>query len=254
MMHVYERKVAECWSANADLWTALIRGKRDAVREMFIVPAFLDEFVGSVQGMRGIDLCCGEGSSSRLLAERGASMVGVDISHRLIQAATALEAEEKRGIRYVCCSAADLNLVPDCSFDFAVSMMALMDAPRLGDIVNEAYRVLSPGGRFFACVLHPDSWSLSQPDPRSREGFPSVEAVLEDCVFPTVDGAGEITLQILRFPYHIEDYTNAVAGAGFGHLRIWEPKASPALARQVPRLFENLRRSPLILCLSGAKD
>src|SRR5215469_9298198 len=57
-----------------------------------IMPQFL-EMLGDVSGLTVLDAGCGEGYLSRILAHRGASVTGIDISPRLIEIAYAKHPE-----------------------------------------------------------------------------------------------------------------------------------------------------------------
>src|SRR3954463_2591754 len=80
------------WNANAEVWTELSRAGYDVYRDHLNTPAFF-EMLPAVDGLSGIDVGCGEGHNTRLLARRGAHMTGIDISDTFIRHA---EAEEKR--------------------------------------------------------------------------------------------------------------------------------------------------------------
>jgi SAM-dependent methyltransferase len=64
-----------------------------------VVPALL-QVVGEVHNKRVLDACCGEGFFTRLLASKGAHVIGVDISPNLIVMAKQIEEQEKHGISY----------------------------------------------------------------------------------------------------------------------------------------------------------
>ena len=49
-----------------------------------IIPSML-EIIGEVAGLDVLDAGCGEGYLSRILAERGATVTGIDISARLLE-------------------------------------------------------------------------------------------------------------------------------------------------------------------------
>src|SRR5262249_31336229 len=93
-------------------------------------PVF-DALIGDVRDQEVIAVCCGQGRDSRRLADLGATVVGVDVSERLLTYARALEQANPRGIRYVLGDAQDLVAFDNGSFDGAVCHMALMDIPDL---------------------------------------------------------------------------------------------------------------------------
>src|ERR1700730_11528836 len=74
-----ECEVGRFWEENAEVWTMLARQGYDRYRDLLNTPAFL-ELLPDVTGMRGLDVGCGEGHNTRLLADRGAEMWAVDIA------------------------------------------------------------------------------------------------------------------------------------------------------------------------------
>jgi SAM-dependent methyltransferase len=103
-------------------------------------------------GQRILDLGCGNGWATRLLAQAapGASAVGVDASREMIQRADALHSLTIRA-RYECAPFEKLPL-RDASFDRVFSMEALYYAADLDLALAEALRVLKPGGSLDAIV------------------------------------------------------------------------------------------------------
>jgi len=78
-------------------------------------PAFF-ELLPDVDGLRALDLGCGEGHNTRLLAHRGADMVALDVSQPFMSAAAAQEQSDPLGISYVLGDATRLPF-PSKSFD-----------------------------------------------------------------------------------------------------------------------------------------
>lgn len=132
--------VADHWDENAERWARQVRQGRDAYREEFNNPAFF-RFLGDVAGLAVLDAGCGEGTNTRLLADAGADVIGVDISPNMIALACEAEKEQPRGIRYLVAPFEDLAPLPDESFDLVVSFMALMDGGDLEGAVSEVTRV-----------------------------------------------------------------------------------------------------------------
>lgn len=77
-------EVRKHWNRNAEAWTHLSRAGYDTYRNYLNTPAFF-ELLPEVDGLKGLDLGCGEGYNTRLLAEHGANVIGLDISSVFIR-------------------------------------------------------------------------------------------------------------------------------------------------------------------------
>lgn len=146
-------EVGRHWDANAEAWTRLVRAGYDHYRDGLNTPAFL-KMLPDVNGLSGLDIGCGEGHNTRIVAKRGASMTAIDISETFIRHAEEAENREPLGISYRHASAVELPF-GDASFDFAVAFMSLMGIPETGRALEEAFRVLRPGGFLQFSISHP---------------------------------------------------------------------------------------------------
>jgi SAM-dependent methyltransferase len=95
-----------------------------------------------------LDIGCGGGDLVRDLADRGARVIGVEISAE--QLAPAIACDGGRGARYLVGRAQELPL-DDASVDVAVFVRALhhVPPPDLTQALREACRVLRPGGKVY---------------------------------------------------------------------------------------------------------
>lgn len=145
-----KRRLRAQWAVMADEWIAAVEmgGDRNAHREGLLDPWMLDA-VGDVLGLDVIDLGCSEGRFSRMLAERGARVTGLDLSKRFIEYAAEHRAKDEEYIRG---DMEALSGIGDASFDLAVSYITLVDVPDHESAIGEAFRVLRPKGRFVVCV------------------------------------------------------------------------------------------------------
>src|SRR4051794_3912013 len=114
-----------------------------------------EALVGDLDGRLVCDLGCGQGRVARRLTERGARVVGIDVSARLLQIARRHEADTPGRVSYVRADASRLDCIAPDVFDGIVCYMALMDIEDLGSTVQHVRRVLRPGGWFLFTILHP---------------------------------------------------------------------------------------------------
>ena len=91
-------------------------------------------------GERILDVGCGEGTLTKMIAGRGATVLGIDNSPEMIAAARA------NGIDAVLMDAADMPF--SCEFDAAFSNATLHWVLEKEQAARAIFRALKPGGRF----------------------------------------------------------------------------------------------------------
>ena len=84
------KEVGRYWNGNAEAWTELARAGYDVYRDYLNTPAFF-KMLPDVKGLTGLDIGCGEGHNTRLLAEVGARVTAIDISQVFVRHAAQLE-------------------------------------------------------------------------------------------------------------------------------------------------------------------
>jgi SAM-dependent methyltransferase len=101
-------------------------------------------------------VACGNGVTSRRLAELGATVIAIDFSDRMIELAKGHT--DGMAIDYRVVDATDLRALlglGEATFDGALCNMALMDMAEIGPLLSALARLLRPGGSFVFSVLHP---------------------------------------------------------------------------------------------------
>jgi ubiquinone/menaquinone biosynthesis C-methylase UbiE len=243
---VDHRDVGRYWNANAEAWTKLSRAGYDVYRDLVNTPAFFDS-LPSIDGLRILDLGCGEGHNTRLLADRGAEVTGADIAEEFIAHARNAEIQEPRGITFEVASAVELPFA-DRAFDAVTSFMALMDVPEIERALAEVHRVLEPGGFFQFSISHP---CFDMPNRRSvkdekgkRIGvvvgdyFNRGQGFVEEWLFsaaPPAATAGLRPFKTPRFVHTLSEWINMLVAAGFTIEHCVEPYVADAVIAKYPR-------------------
>jgi SAM-dependent methyltransferase len=259
-----EDDVALAWNRNAPHWITQVRQGRDTLREKLNNPAFFDQFLPDIAGHDVIDLGCGEGRNTRILAQRGARVTGVDISSRMISAAREMEDSERLGIRYEVSSFSSLEMFADNIFSTAVSTMALMESPHFDRAAKEAYRILRPGGFLYFSVLHPCYWTLGSRWHFNEQGLDVGILVTDYWIEHSYVEVGRFSFvgdeekaqafSIPRFPYRLETYINLLCDAGFSITRVLEPRPSIGVSKEAPNLLGPIHRhAPVSIFFAASK-
>jgi ubiquinone/menaquinone biosynthesis C-methylase UbiE len=240
-------EVGNFWNGNAEAWTKLARAGYDIYRDHLNTPAFFDMLPG-VAGLSGLDLGCGEGHNTRLLARRGARMKAIDISEVFIDYAKQSEAQDPLGIEYGVASAVELPFA-DATFDFATGFMSLMDIPETGRVLAQAYRVLKPGGFIQFSITHPCYDTPHRRNLRDESGrtyaievgdyFRNLEGEITEWIFksaPPHIRQGFAQFKTPRFTRTLSQWVNLLVETGFRLERLEEPRPSDETVAACPKL------------------
>jgi SAM-dependent methyltransferase len=121
------------------------------------ISRFLD-VVGDVSGLAVLDAGCGEGYLSRILAQRGANVTGVDISPRLVEMARAKDPDG--AITYQVADLSQPLLAYPAHFDLIASYFVLNDVYDYQGFLTTLSAALKPGGRLVIFMNNPYSLAL----------------------------------------------------------------------------------------------
>ena len=108
------------------------------------------------------DLGAGEGLISQLLAHRAHQVWCIDNSPRMVEVGTALA--QKNGLANLAYKLGDIEQVPlpDRSVDLAILSQALHHAQHPQRAVNEAHRILRPGGQLLVLDLNEHAFAKAR--------------------------------------------------------------------------------------------
>jgi len=245
------------FEAIANWWDEHAGDEGDFYHRHLILPALLTA-LGDVDSLPVLDLGCGNGMSSRTLARRGARVTGVDLSPSLVARAQERERHEPLGITYLVADAASLPLFPDGGFARVTANTVLMDAADGAALLREAARLLLPGGRFVASLLHPcfevpghSDWASEETPAgdrmmrrvwRYREPFSTPDYLTADQPAP-----------IMRYHRPLSWYAARLREVGLLIDTLDEPIGDDVLAREKPQSLQRRRIAPSFLVLGAVK-
>src|SRR5262245_57525022 len=244
-------EVGRFWNASADAWTKLSRAGYDVYRDYLNTPAFL-AMLPEVEGLSGLDIGCGEGHNTRLLAQRRALVTAIDISENFIAHAKQLEEQDPLGIDYRVASAVELPFA-DAAFDFATAFMSLMDIPETDRALADAYRVLKPCGFLQFSITHPCFDTPHRRNLRDEnrmtyaievgDYFRNLSGEISEWLFgaaPPEAKQGLPKFKTPRFTRTVSQWLNLLIETGFQLERIEEPRPGDETVRDCPDMQDAL--------------
>src|SRR6266404_2091378 len=132
-------------------WSATYDQDRNLTRDLDTIVT--RETLANLRSSSILELGCGTGKNTALLAQIGEHVAAVDFSAGMIE-----KAREKLSFDNVTFIVADISQpwrFEDQSFDLVVCNLVLEHVSDLSFVFAQAFRVLRPGGQFFVSELHP---------------------------------------------------------------------------------------------------
>jgi 2-polyprenyl-3-methyl-5-hydroxy-6-metoxy-1,4-benzoquinol methylase len=214
----------------------------DFAKRHLVNPVLL-RLLGDVWGARVLDAGCGNGYFSRMLAERGATVVGVEPAGALYRFACEKEAANPQGIQFV---QADLCDLPDLGkpFDAVVASMVLASVPDWTAAMRACVSTLAPGGLFVLTVNHPCFERL-------RASWQEYGEFRIDEYLAEYEIEGPYGIDFHRT---LSSYLNELIGLGCRVTEIAEPGLDVAIAATGPAGVDAYAHLPNFLVIAARRD
>jgi ubiquinone/menaquinone biosynthesis C-methylase UbiE len=155
------------WDEVAEDYHKTVGETGDSYHRNFVNPVIFD-ILGDIKGLSILDLACGQGYLSRILAKKGAMVTGIDLSAKMLELARTAEINEPLGIKYAHCNSGDMSKITDASMDCIVSTFSFHDIKEIESTIQECSRVLKTDGKLVFAIPHPFSYARRTKD---SEGF-----------------------------------------------------------------------------------
>jgi ubiquinone/menaquinone biosynthesis C-methylase UbiE len=235
----------EAYDKIADWYSARKMGSYEFKMQL---PAILN-LLGDLRGKSLIDIGCGPGAYSVEFAKRGADVLGVDISQRMLDKAgdNAETANVKLALQKV-----DAHSLPytDESFDVAVLILTILNTK----MVEEAVRVLKPGGLLLFSDTHPIIESKGRWEGNDIGAARIVEDYFsQDKREWRIKLGPERTVTTKYYARTIEQCVDMIADAGFKILRIVEPKPGKDVKKSDQVHYDRCSRIPYFIIYLAQK-
>lgn len=117
------------------------------------LPALFSLIDQDLTGKTVLDLGCGYGENSNFLLKRNASrVVGVDISHNMINLANKFNKNDK--VDYLCLDMIDIDKI-NIKFDLIISSLAIHYVKDYDLLIKKIYNLLNDNGKLIFSLEHP---------------------------------------------------------------------------------------------------
>ena len=210
----------------------------------------LEKILPDFCGKTVLDLGCGYGWHCKYAAEhRAASVLGTDISHRMLQKAQEINSAPQ--IQYQCTAMEDLQFPPE-TFDIVLSSLAFHYVKDFGPLVENIARWLKKGGHLVFSVEHPVFTSSGPQDWYYDEKGKILHFPVDNYYYEGPRKAVFLGEPVVKYHRTLTTYLNTLLQNGLRLQHIIEPQP-PAEMMDIPGMKDEMRR-PMMLLVSAIKD
>jgi 2-polyprenyl-3-methyl-5-hydroxy-6-metoxy-1,4-benzoquinol methylase len=200
------------------------------------------QVVGDVSGLTVLDAGCGEGHLSRILAQRGAHVTGIDIAARMVETARTKDLADQ--ITYQVADLSQPQPAYQDHFDLVTSFFVFNDVYDYKGFITTLGSALKRTGRLVLFMNNPYSFVVRN---FTTDYFASNQA------FP-MRGMAELGVKVHFYQRTLEEYLDACFAAGFQLQRLVDvPTPEGSFKRWDDTLIPPGYHFPFFMILSFVK-
>lgn len=204
-----------------------------------IVDEAIEKEIGNVRGKDILDVGCGNGDFAYKLYDKGASVIGVDISEEMHKRAKAKY--PMLDIRVIDFSHPEIKI--DKKFDFVILELVIMFVKDVDGLLKNIRKVLNENGEVVVALIHP-FFILSLKEKEDEAGL-KVDG-FDDYFVEQVLKLKSETVDFTYFSRSVSWYTKKFLENGFIVNDIAEPENIEGKISMIPS-YESVGKSPYIM-------
>lgn len=201
--------------------------KKTPLLHNFVVFPALLKVIGKVKHKKILDLGCGFGDLSILMAKKGANVVGIDISEKWIDMCKSKYIHIKN-LDFIVADGSDLQQFKNETFDFVIMNMVLLNVPTIDKvkmIFKEISRILKKSGQLIFSDLHPLALMINKTKCETQTYLPNFSYFKNGSRFKSkvklTDGS---EVDFVDVHWTLETYTLCLSDAQMYTSKIIEPQ------------------------------
>jgi 2-polyprenyl-3-methyl-5-hydroxy-6-metoxy-1,4-benzoquinol methylase len=243
------------WGSVASWYDNHLEKDTDSYHAKVVHPNLI-RMIGDVKGKHVFDLACGQGIFSRSLAEKGAFIIGADISKELIALAEKNNTQYKFRAHYFATPSHDLYMVKPGTQDVLVCVLAIQNIEKLQETVGEISRVLKDNGKAYLVLNHPSfrnpthtHWGYDEHDDKQ---YRRVEEYMSESKIKIDMTPGSKSDKKFTVSFHrpLQVYVKAFAKYGLGITRLEEWVSHRESEKGPRQIAENISRKEIPLFMA----
>lgn len=219
-----------------------------ALRQKYFLGPALLKFLGNIKNKKVLDLGCGNGHNSYAFSKKGAKVIGLDSSKKMIDIAKTYYPK----IEFIRGDATLLDSYVPKGIDIVVASQVFLTVPsreKTKEIFQQVSKVLKKEGVFIFTDVHffrrdemHDEF-LDFDLPKDFNYFDS--GFLYDTTLKSAESAKKMKFKDTF--WNLSDYMSLIKSAGFVIEDIVEPKPVKGIPEKYKRLFTHYNENPLYI-------
>lgn len=199
------------------------------------------QLLPNVSGKIILDAACGPGKYAEILIEKGATVIGFDISPKMVELAK--KRNKEKGTFFVHDLSSPISMIETNSCDIVLCALALHYIKDWTFTIREFHRVLKDKGIFVLSIEHPFNDYIFF---KSKKYF---EVENAKC---TWKGFGQ-PIEVNSFRRPLNECITPLTDNGFYIDKLVEPKPTIEFEKLDPRHYKELNEFPAFMCIRAIK-